>query len=214
MWATLSGFILRRRYWNLAVILLLTFFMAQKARNVQMSYEMTQMLPVHDTTSVIYEQFKQTFGEDGSVLFIGLQDTNLFELGEFNAWYELTEEIKKIDGVEGIVSISKLYYLKKNDSLRKFDFLPVFTKKPDSQTELDSLLNVVFSLPFYEDLLYNAETGFTMMAITLDRDILNTKERVDLIYQIRDAGNAFAEAHNLEMHFSGLPYIRTITAKK
>jgi len=214
MWAILSGFILRRRYWNLAVILLLTLFMAQKARNVQMSYEMTQMLPGHDTTSVIYEQFKQTFGEDGSVLFIGVQDTNLFELGEFNAWYSLTEDINEIDGVEGVVSISKLYYLKKNDSLRRFDLLPVFNKKPESQAELDSLLKVVFSLPFYDELLYNSETGFTMMAITLDRDILNTKQRVDLIYQIRDAGMAFANAYSLEMHFSGLPYIRTITAKK
>jgi uncharacterized protein len=214
MWAVLSGFILRRRYWNLAVILLLTFLMAQQARKVQMSYEMTQMLPDSDTTSVVYKQFKQTFGEDGSVLFIGIQDKNLFDLKEFNAWYNLTEEIHAIEGVEGVVSLSKLYYLKKNDSLRKFDFLPVFEQQPQTQEELDSLLQVVFSLPFYDELLYNSETGFTMMAITLDREILNTKERVDLIYQIRDAGNAFANAFDLEIHFSGLPYIRTITAKK
>jgi hypothetical protein len=52
------------------------------------------------------------------------------------------------------------------------------------------------------------------MAITLDKEILNTKERVGLIFNIKEAGDRFAAAHHLDIHYSGLPYIRTITAKK
>lgn len=214
MWAYLARIILRRRYWNLAIILVLTGFMAYQARQVSMSYEMTQMLPSTDSTSIIYENFKKTFGEDGSVMFIGVQDTNLFELEEFNAWYDLTNTIQNIEGVEGTLSLSRLYYLHKNDSLKKFDFLPVFSQKPKSQAELDSIMEFVYSLPFYEGTLYNADNGFTMMAVTLDKEILNTKERVDLIFRLRDAGNAFGERFGVEMHYSGLPFIRTITAKK
>ncbi len=59
---------LRRRNWNLGVILILTIFMAYKARQIGLSYEMTQMLPASDTTRVYYEKFKQIFGEDGSVI--------------------------------------------------------------------------------------------------------------------------------------------------
>ncbi len=188
--------------------------MAFQARHVTMSYEMTQMLPPSDSTSILYEEFKETFGQDGSVLFIGVQDTNLFELDEFNAWYDLTNSIQAIEGVEGVLSISQLYYLQKNDSLKKFDFLQVFKQKPQSQQELDSTLQVVMSLPFYDGLLYNSENHFTMMAVTLDKDVLNTKERVGLIYKIRDTGNAFAEKFGVTVHYSGLPFIRTITANK
>jgi len=214
MWAYLARIILRRRYWNLGIIIILTGFMAFQARQVSMSYEMTQMLPSTDSTSIIYENFKRTFGEDGSVMFIGVQDTNLFELEEFNAWYDLTNTIQNIAGVEGTLSLSRLYYLKKNDSLKQFDFLPVFSRKPQTQPELDSIMDFVYSLPFYEGTLYNADNGFTMMAVTLDKEILNTKERVDLIYRLRDAGNAFGERFDVEMYYSGLPFIRTITAKK
>lgn len=214
MWAYLASVIIRRRYWNLGIIFILTAFMAYHARQVSMSYEMTQMLPDTDSTNIIYKDFKKTFGEDGSVMFMGVKDPNLFELEEFNAWYDLTNEIKNIDGVEGTLSISRLYYLHKNDSLKSFDFLPVFSKRPSSQKELDSIMETVYSLPFYEGTLYNAETGFTMMAITLDKEILNTKARVGLIYQLRDVGEAFGDRFDVDVHFSGLPFIRTITAKK
>ncbi|MBE0639887.1 MAG: MMPL family transporter [Bacteroidales bacterium] len=214
MWTYLARLILRRRYWNLAMITLLTIYMGYNARRVSLSYEMTQMLPPTDETRIVYDKFKETFGEDGSVIFIGIQDTNFFKVGEFNDWYDLTEKIHQIEGVEGVVSISKLYNLVKNDSLQKFDMRPVFSEKPKSQEELDSLVKVVFSLPFYEGMLFNKDSHFTLMAVTLDRDVLNTRDRVGLIYSIKEAGDQFAETNNLNIHYSGLPYIRTITAKK
>jgi uncharacterized protein len=213
MWTYLASLILRRRYWNLVVIALLTGFMAYNAQRVSLSYEMTQMLPPTDETLKLYEQFKETFGEDGSVIFIGIQDTSLLQLEAFNDWYDLTETISAIDGVEAVVSLSKLYYLKKNDTEQQFDLMPVFRKKPESQQELDSLLNVVFSLPFYDELLFNKDEFFTLKAITLDKDVLNARERVGLIYEIKAAADHFAESHNVQVHYSGLPYIRTIMAK-
>lgn len=214
MWSYLARLILRRRYWNLSIIILLTIFMGYNARKVSLSYEMTQMLPPTDQTRINYDEFKQTFGEDGSVIFIGIRDTSFYKLNEFNDWYDLTEKIQQINGVEGVVSITKLYNLIKNDSLQKFDMKPVFSAKPESQYELDSLVKVVFSLPFYEGMLFNDESYFTLMAVTLDKDVLNTRERVGLIYQIKAEGDQFAETHNLKVHYSGLPFIRTITAKK
>jgi len=214
MWTYLARLILRRRYWNLAIIALLTVFMGYHATKVSMSYQFAQMLPSSDSTFIAYEEFKQLFGQDGSVLFIGIQDTNIYQLDEFLAWYDLTEEIGSIDGVQGIVSFSKLYYLSKNDSTKKFDFLPVFKQRPETQIELDSLIKEVYSLPFYDGLLFNKQTDVILMAITLDKEVLNTKARVGLIYDIKEAGDRFAKAYHLDIHYSGLPYIRTITAKK
>ena len=213
MWTFLVRLILRNRLQILIVIFAITAFMSFMGREVKLSYEMTRILPASDTTYIIYENFKKQFGEDGSVLFIGIQDTNLFQMSEFSDWYDLSEKIKRIAGVEEVVSITRLYNLVKNDSLKKFEFVPLMPRKPSSQAEVDSLKNLIYSLPFYEGLVLNKETGVTLIAVTLDNRLLNTKKRIGLINEIREVTNQFGEKYNTEIHYSGLPFIRTVTSK-
>ncbi len=214
MWTYLVRLILRYRFWNVLAILLITLFMGYHATKVQMSYEMAKMLPASDSVNVDYESFRKQFGEDGSVLFVGIKDSSLFELNKFNAWYDLTYQIKEIDGVEEVLSLSKLYYLSKNDSTHKFDFKPVVEYKPRTQAELDSIRQIIYALPFYEGLLINKTTNATLMGITLDKNKLNTKNRVVLINDIKILVDAFSQKNGIEVHYSGLPYIRTVTSKK
>ena len=214
MWTYLVRIILRNRLGNLIIIALITAFMAYKCFDVQLSYEMAKMLPDSDSTSIEYNNFREKFGEDGSVLFVAIQDDKLFNLDEFNDWYDLTYRIKDIDGVEEVISIAKIYSLTKNDSLKKFDLNPIITEKPKTQKELDSLKNLIYSLQFYDGLLYNKKSNVTLMAITLDKDKLNTKSRVELIYDIKNTVDEFGKKYNIDIHYSGLPYIRTITTKK
>ena len=84
MWSFLVRFILRNRLTNLIVILLLTGFMGYMASRVQLSYEFNSMLPASDSTRVIYDRFLKQFGQDGSVMFIGIKDKDLFKLEKFN----------------------------------------------------------------------------------------------------------------------------------
>ncbi|MBC8315157.1 MAG: MMPL family transporter [Bacteroidetes bacterium] len=213
MWTFLVRLILRNRLQILIVIFAVTAYMSFMGREVKLSYEMTRILPASDTTYIIYENFKKQFGEDGSVLFIGIQDTNLFQMSEFSDWYDLSEKIKRIAGVEEVVSITRLYNLVKNDSLKKFEFVPLMPRKPASQAQIDSLKNLIYSLPFYEGLVLNKETGVTLIAVTLDNRLLNTKKRIGLISEIREVTNQFGEKYNTEIHYSGLPFIRTVTSK-
>lgn len=213
MWNFLVRFILRNRLGNLIAIILLTAFMGYKAIDVHLSYEMAQMLPASDTTSKAYEKFKATFGQDGAVLFIGIKDEKLFTLDEFNDWLELTENLRRVDGVQEVLSIGKLYTLEKNDSSRKFDFKPVFEGKPQTQAELDSLRKKIFDLPFYDGLIINKETNATLMMLTLDKSRLNNKSRISLVRDIETEVEAFSNKHNLKVHYSGMPYIRTKTMK-
>ena len=214
MWTHLVRFILRNRLLNLIIIGLITVFFGYKAFDVQLSYDLVKMLPAHDATSIEYENFKKTFGEDGSVFFIAVHDDELFTLKKFNAFYDLTNKINEIDGVEGIVSVTKLYQLVKNDSLKNFDFKKVVEEKPKTQKELDSLKNIIYSLPFYDNLLFNKATNVYLMAITLDKNKLNTKSREGLVHELKDTVEKFAQDYNIKVHYSGLPYIRTITSEK
>ena len=214
MWTYLIRIILRNRFLNLIIIGLLTAFFAYYALDIKLSYEMMKMLPDNNQTSAEYKQFKETFGQDGSIFFIAIRDKEMFELEKFNAFYDLGKKIDSIDGVEGILSVANTYNLTKNDNLKKFDFDKIIKDKPKTQNELDSLKNVIFSLPFYQNLLYNKSTDVYLMAITLDKLRLNTKSREELVHNLKNTVEEFSIKNKVEVHYSGLPYIRTITSEK
>jgi predicted RND superfamily exporter protein len=188
--------------------------MGYMATGLKISYDFQQMLPFTDSISIEYHHFKKVFGEDGSVMFLGIKSDNLFELEEFNDWWDLTYSIKAMEGVEEVVSLGRIYQLNKDDSLRKLNFDLVFQNKPKTQAELDSLKDVVLSIPFYEGFLLNKETGATMMMVTLNQKELQNKNRVRLVRDIVDLSEKFGNNHDLKVHYSGLPYIRIKVAEK
>lgn len=213
MWTFIIRLILRNRPGILVFIALMAILMAWQGSKVQMSYEMARMLPSNDSTIIVYERFRDVFGQDGSVIFVGLKDERIFELEHFNAWFDLTHRIRAIEGVEEVVSAGRLFHLIRNDSLKKFDFVPVVSQAPRTQHELDSIKELIYNLPFYEGRLFNSQNHVSLMMITLDKDVLNTKKRVGLVHDITTELDTFSEKFDLSLHYSGLPYIRTITSE-
>jgi hypothetical protein len=188
--------------------------MAYKAVTVQLSYELAKMLPLSDSTSIKYDIFKERFGEDGNVFAVGIRNEKIFEKDQFNALYNLCADIKKMDGIEEVVSIARTVNISKNDSIKKFEFHPLVTRALTTQAETDSVKNLIFSLPFYNGLLYNKSANTYLVAITLDKTKLNDKSREGLIMDIKDKIETYREKTNSEVHYSGLPYIRTVTTQK
>ncbi|MFA5781009.1 MAG: MMPL family transporter [Bacteroidales bacterium] len=214
MWTLLVRLILRNRSGIIITIALLTGFMAYKAVHVQLSYELQEMLPSTDSTSIQYQNFKKMFGEDGSVMFVGFQDSTIFCLNKFNNFYDLTDSLKKIKGVQDVLSLTRMFHLLKNDSTKKFDFKPILKEKPKSQSELDSLKTLIFSYPFYDNLLFNKKSNVYLLMITLDKQEIASGNRFNLINDIKKQVEDFAEKYNIKVHYSGLPYIRTVTSFK
>jgi uncharacterized protein len=214
VWSFFVRRILRDRLTILIIIGILTLFMGFNASQIKLSYEMARMLPANDSTTILYENFKKKFGEDGGVLFIGIQDKSIFTLDHFNDWYDLSYKIRNIQGVEEVLSMPRLYRIVKNDSLKKFEFLPVCSRRPETQQEVDSIRKVIFSIPLYEDLIFTKEGGITLMMVTLDKSNLNSKNRVALVREIRETADSFGTKYKIPVHFSGLPYIRTVISKK
>ena len=143
MWHLLVRLILRNRITILVTIAMLTAFMVYEATNVQIQYKNISILPDTDTTIRVYQKFVKQFGEDGSVMFIGIVEPQLFQLKNFNAVFDLSDSLSHIKGVEGVVSVTKIFNLVKNDSLRKFVFVPISPTKPSSQLELDSIHQLI-----------------------------------------------------------------------
>jgi predicted RND superfamily exporter protein len=209
MWSFLARNILRNRLFYLILLVSLTVLLGFFATKVELSYDFAKILPSDDKTELVYADFKKKFGEDGAVMVIGYKSNKLFALKEFNEWSVLGDSIKRIAGIQNILSIDKVYGLKKNDSLHKFEYFPVLTTKPQTQQELDSLKTALLAYPFYKGLLYNDSLNCTLMAVTFSKSELNSKSRLDIVKHIKDLGDAFAKNNNIEIHYSGLPYIRS-----
>jgi uncharacterized protein len=209
MWTVLVRLILRNRPGILVVIAIITAFMAWRATYVRMSYDMARMLPTSDTTYKEYDAFKKQFGEDGNVLVIGVINPDMFKVDELNYWYDLANDIKKIDGIQEVASITRAVSVVKDDSLKRYQFIPVLQHKLTSQAEADSLKNKVLSLKFYEGLLYNPKTNAYLLAVTLDKKRLNDKSRLVLVDKINELAMAYKSRTGHELHLSGLPYIRS-----
>ncbi len=214
MWNSIASFILRYRFWLLMSIIALTGIMVWQASKVEVGYGNKKIIPVTDPDYIDYTKFQNTFGDDGGIIIIGISTDKLFQLDVFNGWYDLAENIDKIKGIDKTVSITKLYNIHKNDELSKFEVSELITQKPKTQQELDSLKEQILNLSFYKDMLYKPESNTTLMAITMNKKELDSKNRIKITDSIIHTLGIFADKYNVETHLSGLPFIRTVVATK
>ena len=212
MWVRLSRIILRNRIFILVALGIITAFMAFQASRVEMSYEYAQLLPKKDSAYVDYQKFRELFGEEGNLIVVGVEDADFFKLAHFDQWRQLNKDLSRIDGVENLLSASSAYNLKKNAPERRFELEPVFPEEITTQEQLDSLRKSFFALPFYRGLLYNPQEHVYMLAITVNKDKMHSKSREKLVLAIKDRCDAFSAESGLQVHYSGLPYIRVINS--
>jgi uncharacterized protein len=214
MWTSIARFILRYRVALLIFLSISTIFMAYNARKVGLSYEYASLLPQTDSANINYKNFQKQFGHDANVLIIGVKDNDFFQLEKFNDFIALCDSIKTIYGVKEIVSVAHSIFLEKNTNKKRFDITKPFSEPIASQEELDLRVEKLLSTPFYKGYLYNDELNLFILAITIEQKILDSPEREGLIKQITDITHHFEVKYESVFHFSGLPYIRTITSLK
>lgn len=214
MWATLGRFILRQRFLLAAILLLLTLFLGYHASRVELSYEFTRAIPTDNPKYQVYQSFRKKFGEDGNLMVVGLQSDSFFQAHFFNDYTELVRTIKAIPAVEDVLNVPGSVNLVKDTAAEQLQAVPIFAPRVQTQDELDSAAALFHRLPFYRGLLYNPETHTYLMGIRINRDVLNSRKRNEVVAAIVSAGDSFAAKRGLQMHYSGLPLIRTNMATK
>ncbi len=214
MWGLFSSYILRKRYVIITLVLLLTAFFGFHVKDIKMSYEMAQVLPATDSTMIAFKNFQDKFGQDGSVMVLGIKDEKLYEVDNFNQWIDLTKDLKTVGGIENVVSISSVFELKKNSKEKKLEPAPIIKGQVATQEELDSLLKKIYRLPFFEGFVFSPDKKTTLMAVTLNREQLDSKNRKALMQEIMSFVKAFESNTGINVHYSGLPYIRANNTSK
>ena len=209
----ISDIILKGRLFILALIIAMIFMMANYANQTNLSYEMAKILPPDHPTHINYENFKSEFGESINTMVIAVQDVDFFSKEHLYAWNKFGDEIERIGGVNGVLNITKLPVLTTDSTKRKFIserwYFPEMTS-----SELDSSLKVFHNQKIYEGMLYNKDAYSAIMLVDINKIILATPERKNLIDEIVNSGEKYSSEIGKDVKYSGLPYIRTIDSIK
>jgi len=214
MWRSLARLILKYGYVWLTILLAATAFLGWQASKVKLSYEFSRAIPTDNPKYIEYEEFRKKFGDDGNLMVIGIQTRDFFNQSVFNDYAQLVRQIKKVKPVQSIISVATAVNLTRNEATETFNSFPIFRDTVLAQQQIDSSKNVFLNLPFYRGLLYNSETNAWLMGISIDPAVLGTPQRTKVVGQIVGLANQFGAKHNIEMHLSGLPLIRTQMADR
>ena len=208
MWESIARLVLRYRVFWLILLLSVTAFMAFHASNVQLSYDFTRTIPTDNPKYKEYQEFRKRFGDDGNMLFVAVQSDKLFQADVFADYVGLTEQLKKVPGVDDALGFSSAVNLIRDSATQKFKGLPIFPP-PYTQARIDSGKAVLLGLPFYRGLLYNQETNTWLTMVKVNKDVMNSKRRIGTVGDITREIDSFGMRHDVPVHYSGLPLIRT-----
>ena len=214
-WTKIAGIILRNRYLVLISIAIITGLLASQMKYMKFSYTEANLLPEDHEANIEYNKFLQIFGEEGNLVILGVKDSTVFTPIKFNAWNKLVAQFNERKEIDFTISIADVKKLKADRKKRKFILEPLYSENPTTKEEVNTIKKELFEkLPFYDNLLYNKETGTLQTAIYIKKEIINTPARRDFIFEILiPAIKKFEEETNLDVRVSGMPYIRTLNAQ-
>jgi len=215
-WEFIAGKILRNRITISIFILILTVFFAFQWKNVGMTYNEANLLPKNHTANKDYQKFLKTFGEEGNLVVIGVKDNTFFTPKAYKAWNEMMTNLKSRKEIELVVSLNDLKKLVKNDSLEKFELVPLLDQKRtlDPNYLLQIKKQLFNDLPFYEGLLFNKISGSIRSAIYIKKEVVNSPIRKEFILNVLvPEVDKFEKATHIDLKVSGMPYIRTINTE-
>ena len=209
MWQKIGEAVLRYRLALLLIVIGITGVMAYYASQVKMSYDFGRAIPTDHPEFQSYQSFKQKFGEDGNILAVGLQTDKLFEWKTFNRFIALHDSLKKVRGVDDVLSPVSAINLVRNDSTGRLTAVRIFPARAENQFVMDSARAVFENLPFYRGLMYNPESGTYLLGVSISKHVLNSKTRDTVVADIEAITAGFERETGINLRYSGLPHIRT-----
>jgi uncharacterized protein len=212
MWNNIAFWIIRYRVLLILSIAFVTIFMGYHASKVQMSYDFARTVPENDPDQIELAKFRQQFGEDGNIIAVGVKDSSIYQLKQFEAFRDFGREVNQISGVSGVISLPLLKMMLKDTGNSRFYLANIFPENIRSEEEFDSLMAVVRTQRIYMSQIVNETNGATLMLISVQKDVMNSSRREELAAALVEAGDRFEEKTKIELHYAGLPFIRTVIA--
>ena len=215
IWGLVARLILRNRFLILLGILLLTGYWSTQWKNMQFTFTEANLLPDNHPENILYQSFIQTFGEEGNVIVIAVQDSSFYTPSQRLAWKALNEKIEGYQEINFVLSTENIQELVKDNKNKSFVLKEVSKELPPEGKFPEKFKEKLYlELPFFENLLFEKNSNTIRSIIYMDPEIVNTAQRKDFIFDvfiplIKD----YEETYDSDIRVSGMPYIRTLNAQ-
>ena len=123
-WEAVARLILRNRFLIILTLLVATILLARQWENMRFTYTEANLLPDKHPVNLDYATFLDTFGEEGTLIVLGVRDTALFEPSRFNAWHRLGVSFREFPEVASTISVGDMQRLVKNQNEQRFELKP------------------------------------------------------------------------------------------
>ena len=167
----------------LAAALLLTVGLGFYAWRIRIESSFESVLPRHDPEVAYYEQIRQTFGSD-EIAVVGLRTDDLFAPATLEKVHRVTVALEKLEGVEGVLSLTNTPDVAANVYPRPPRLLPRIPPTPEDVAALKARL---VEVPFYRQNLVAEDWHGTAINVFLkplsdtEYEALRIDERVAAI---------------------------------
>jgi len=214
-WEGVARLILRNRFPLIIILIGITLFWISQWQHMRFTFTEANLLPDNHPQNIQYNDFLSLFGEEGSVLLIATKDPALFSTEKLTAWKALSEQLTAFDEIDVVLSIDNVKELVKNKQKKKFELTPLLEAIPKDSSAFAKFKQKLFlELPFYQNLLFNKDSGTVRMAIYMNQDVVNSSARKDFVLNtFIPLIDAFEKKNEMKIHRSGMPYIRTLNAQ-
>ena len=182
---------------------------------MQFTFTEANLLPDNHPENILYQSFIQTFGEEGNVIVIAVQDSSFYNPSQRLAWKALNEKIERYQEINFVLSTENIQELVKDNKNKSFvlkevsEELPPEGKFPEKFKE-----KLYLELPFFENLLFEKNSNTIRSIIYMDPEIVNTAQRKDFIFDVFiPLIKNYEETYDSDIRVSGMPYIRTLNAQ-
>ncbi|MDA0728328.1 MAG: MMPL family transporter [Bacteroidetes bacterium] len=231
MWLRIASFLIRHRLPAVLALLCATVFMALQIPELKMQYKYGGILPLDDPAEVDHAKFLESFGAEGNVLIIGVEDSRIRTAEGLQAWHDLAEDIRAlrvmVDGqpmviIDSVFAVTHAFDVVKHPTEKRFVLEPIASDivhpdpsaPPLTDERANDIVNKVRSLPFYNGLLYAPENDAMLMMVVFNLDMLNSPRRGTVVEEIIALSDQWSEDKGIETHLSGLPFIRIAMTNK
>ena len=205
----ISDIILKGRFLILILFIGIVTLMIQFAKDVKLSYEVAKILPLDDQTYIDYEDFKSEFGESMNTIVIAVQDVDFFDKDHLKAWNSFGEDIESIEGIDRVINITQLPILATDSIKQKFIYNSWYHSDM-TESEVENAVELLKDQKIYKGKFYNKDANSGIMLVDINKKVLASPQRKNVIDRIIASGDIYSsKLNNIDVKYSGLPYIRT-----
>ncbi|MCS6789393.1 MAG: MMPL family transporter [Bacteroidia bacterium] len=193
--------LLQGRYVWLGLAFVGSLYMAEQARHVQILQDFVKVIPQDDPDYLAYQRFQKEFGEDAATLFIGITVPSASPAAFWRSLQHLCDTLKTFPGLKNVLGVPTAPQL----IWDKEQFRTTTLSLPTDSAQW-ALLRQYH--PLYQGILWEKNGSSTILILTLDSAALHSAQKHLLIQQVEGLCQNWANTQGVEVHFSGVPYLR------